>query len=105
MNAKEIFESTKFREGEVLVKSFGDTAIKIRELTARQMAKVVELVETDGLRSNALAVAYGCINEEGKRIFTDSQVDKILDNIRIADIAKLAQGIMELSQEEDSEEK
>lgn len=105
MNAKEIFESTHFSEGEVTIKSFGDKTIKVRELSARQMSKVAQLVETDGIRSNALAVAFGCIDDSGKRIFTDNQVDKILDTLRITDITAIAEAIMKLSQEDNVEEK
>jgi len=105
MNAIDIFKNASFNEGEVEIKSWSDAPIKIRELNAKQATAVVGLVETDPLRSNAKAVAYGCIADDGKRIFTDGQVDKILEKIRVSDITKIATAIMNLSEVVDLAEK
>lgn len=103
-NAKDIFDNASFEEGTVEVEAWGGE-IKIRELNARQAGKVVTMSETDGLRSNALAVAYAVIDDNGKRVFTDAQVEKILDKLRVQDIAEVAMAVMKLSNPEGVEEK
>lgn len=94
----DIFKKAHFQEGAVEVPNWSDTPIQIRELSAKQASRVIDLVETDALRSNVLALVFGCITEEGKQLFTESQVDKILDKLRIQDIATVATAITELSQ-------
>ena len=98
LQSTDIFKKAHFNEGEVEVPNWSDEPIKIRELSAKQASKVVDLVENDALRSNVLAVVFGCITEDGKSLFIESQVDKILDKLRIQDIATVAQAITELSQ-------
>ena len=104
VSATSIFNSAQFNEGEVSIPAWSEEAIRIRELSAKQANEVIKLVGTDDLRSNALAVAYGCLNDDGKRIFNDKQIDNILEKLRVQDIATAAQAIMELSQV-DAEEK
>lgn len=98
LQATDIFKNAHFNEGTVDIGSWSEDPIRIRELSAKQASKVIALVETDGLRSNVLAVIFGCLNEDGKQLFTEAQQEKILDNLRIQDIATAAQAIMELSQ-------
>lgn len=98
LQSLDIFKNATFNEGTVDVPNWSKKPIAIRELSAKQASKVVEMVETDGLRSNALALVFGCLNEEGKPLFSESQTDKILDKLRIQDIATVATAIMELSQ-------
>lgn len=97
INSKDIFDKAQFNEGEVSVPTWSDEPIKIRELNARQTANVLSKVELDPIRSNAMAVVFGCINDSGKRIFTDNQVDKLLDTLRVQDISTVATAIMQLS--------
>ena len=56
VSANDIFNKSHFNEGEVLVETWADEPIKIRELSAKQANEVIKLVGTDDLRSNALAL-------------------------------------------------
>lgn len=102
--SKGIFETAAFKEDTIEVEAWGGE-FNIRELSARQAGKVIAIAETDGLKSNAMAVAYAVVDEAGKRVFTDSQIEKILDTLRVQDVAKVAKAVMELSNPEDIEEK
>lgn len=102
-SANDIFAKAAFNEGEVTVEAWADAPIRIRELSAKQANDVIKLVGNDDLRSNALAVAYGCITEDGKRLFANKDVDKILDKLRVQDITNVAQAIMDLSRLEAEE--
>lgn len=104
LTAIEIFKNVSFNKTTLEVEAFGGEII-VQELSARQASKVIELIETNALRSNALAVAYGVITEDGKRVFTDAQVDKIMDKVRVNDISRIAVAVMQLSDPESDAEK
>lgn len=99
MKANDIFKSASFKEGTVTVEAWGGE-FTIRELNARQAGEVITMADKDGMRSNAMAVAYSLVDEDGKRIFNDAHIDRILDSLRVSDIAKVATAVMELSNPE-----
>jgi mannitol-specific phosphotransferase system IIBC component len=98
--ATDIFKNACFNTGEVDVPGWSKQPIQIRELSAKQASKVVTLVESEPLKSNVLAIVFGCIDDNGKQMFSESMVEKMLDKLRIQDIATVATAIMELSQVE-----
>ena len=94
MNKLDIFKNYSLKTGTVEVSNWGGE-IMIQELSAGAMSKM-QTLEGQELKMAATAVIAGVIDAEGKKVFADSDMNKLLD-MSASDLVLVSAAIIELS--------
>lgn len=95
MNKNDIFNSYCLKQETIDVPSWGGE-VRIQELSAGAVSKL-QATEGDALKAAATIIVQGVIGEDGKKIFTPADIDKILDRISVADLNMVSEQILKLS--------
>jgi hypothetical protein len=96
MNKRELFKNYTLTRGEVQVDNWGDQPVMLQELNAAAIDKMRSLGEGKELRAAVLAVIYGVVDENGKRVFADNDLDNLM-KMSIGDLTKISDAVLKLS--------
>lgn len=96
LTAESILNADDFRYADIDCPEWGGT-VRVRSLSGGQRSIITQRVQDKELEDleETLAV-MGCVNEDGERIFTNKDVDKLKKKSNTP-IARIAKKIMELS--------
>lgn len=96
MNKKDLFKSYTLTTGEVSVPNWGGEPIRIQELSAAAIDKMRALGEGKELKAAVLAIIHGVVNEDGKRVFNDSDLNNLMD-MSVTDLNKVSEAVLKVS--------
>ncbi len=102
MNKNDIFNSYTLKQDKIEVPSWGGE-VTIQELSAGAVSKL-QATEGDALKAAATIIVHGVVGEDGKKIFTPADIDKILDRISVTDLNMISEEILKLSDMFNAEE-
>lgn len=92
---EKVMASDDIKFDEVYVKEW-DISMPVKTLASKDMKKVMEYRE-DLLRMQALAVIYGCVTEDGEKVFKDEDLAKLENEKSIGAITTIAEKVFEIS--------
>ena len=96
MNKKDLFKNYSLNTDTVEVLNWSEEPIRIQELSAAAIDKMRTLGEGKELRAAVLAVIHGVIDEEGKRVFADSDMNNLME-MSINDLNKISEAVLKVS--------
>jgi len=94
MNKNDIFNNYSLKKSTVEVPNWGGE-VAIQELTAGAM-ELMRKSEGSELEMASIVVLYGVVDENGKRMFADSDKKKLME-MSAADLVIVSTGVIELS--------
>ncbi len=94
MNKNDIFNSYALKT--TTVEAWGQE-VTVQELSAGALDKLKAIGEGQELRGGATIMVHGVIDENGKKVFTPSDVEKILDTMSVGDINLVSEAILKVS--------
>ena len=96
LTAESILSADDFRYEDVDCPEWGGT-VRVRSLSGGQRSVITQRVQDKELEDlEETLTVMGCVNEEGERIFTNKDIDKLKKKSNTP-IARIAKKIMELS--------
>ena len=96
MNKKDLFKSYSLATSEVSVPNWSDEPIRIQELSAAAIDKMRGLGEGKELKAAVLSIIHGVIDENGKRVFTDADLNNLMD-MSVTDLNKVSEAVLKVS--------
>jgi hypothetical protein len=96
MNKKDLFKSYTLVTGEVSVPNWSDEPVRIQELSAAAIDKMRVLGEGKELKAAALSIIHGVIDEDGKRVFAESDLNNLLE-MSVNDLNKVSEAVLKVS--------
>ena len=94
MNKQEIFNNYSLKKSTVEVPNWGGE-VAIQELTAGAM-ELMRKADGSELDMAAIVVLHGVVDDNGKRMFADSDKKKLME-MSAADLVIVSTGVIELS--------
>ena len=102
MNKKDLFKSYTLATDEVSVPNWSEEPIRIQELSAAAIDKMRGLGEGKELKAAVLSIIHGVIDENGKRIFVESDLNNLME-MSVSDLNKVSEAVLKVSGLGDSE--
>ncbi len=96
MNKKDLFKSYTLATGEVTVTNWGEEPIRIQELSAAAIDKMRALGEGKELKAAVLSIIHGVIDDNGKKIFNDADLNNLMD-MSVTDLNKVSEAVLKVS--------
>jgi hypothetical protein len=73
-----------------------DVTLPVKTLASADLKKVMRFKD-DPIRMSALAVIYGCVTEDGERVFKETDLAKFENEKSFGPIQTIAERVLELS--------
>ena len=93
MDIKDFWSTDYLKTKEIEVEMLGKLTIK--ELSALDMSDISE--QTNEMKMAAMTVIRGVVDDEGKRVFKDLELDKLLKKLPTEVMVSVCTNVMEIS--------